>query len=426
MSPGITGTNCIVHPSLGNLCNADAVSIPSSPLVNDSFIEHRPYYVHLSVTGRCNARCAGCVNSDVTFRNSDRSWLSAANDTNPVRDAKAIIRLLEKIGEKEIVVSFYGGEPLLLPDRIEQVVSCLQSAGHQFQLKYMIYTNGQLLGKLIDHSPKLIPHIWLWSVSIDGTKEQHNRIRVGTNLDTIHHNLAELKSLKAGDLLMWSTIREEQSLLDCFNEFLYLYENGLADLFFWHWVETEQAFSDIHSYATAYERDLRLIMDAFVEWIIKGELLPIIHICELLLYILTAKQRGSSACAVETARNFDIMGGKVHPCADLPPEYAIGYIDDTGEPYINPADLDSLVLYKNDLGCYECGIHAYCGGRCPVQALTGSMFRFRQYCQLMRLHVGIVQEYIPSIIKSLQQNRITLQDIYDRAAFYAQFTDVTP
>ena len=352
MSPGITSTNCILHPSLGNLCDAAAISIPSSPLVHGSFVEHRPYYVHLSVTGRCNARCAGCVNSDVTFRNSDRSWLSPENDTNPIRDAKAIIRLLEQIGEKEIVVSFYGGEPLLLPEMIEQVISYLQSAGHPFQLKHMIYTNGQLLGRVIDRYPRLIPRIWLWSVSIDGTREQHNAIRLGTDLEIIHQSLTALKPVRTGTVLMWSTIREEQSLLDCFYEFLYLHKNGLADLFFWHWVETEQAFSDLHSYAKSYEQDLRVIMNAFVDRLAEDELLPIIHICELILYILTAKQRGSSACAVETARNFDIMGGKVHPCADLPPEYAIGYIDATGEPYVNPTDLDSLVSYKEDLGFY--------------------------------------------------------------------------
>ena len=85
-----------------------------------------------------------------------------------------------------------------------------------------------------------------------------------------------------------------------------------------------------------------------------------------------------------------------------------------------------MIEYKKSLGCDECGIHADCGGRCPVQAITGTKLRLEQYCQLMRLHVGIVQNYLPEIVKHIDRNNIKLQQIYDQSAFYAQFTDVTP
>lgn len=225
---------------------------------------------------------------------------------------------------------------------------------------------------------------------------------------------------------MWSTIREEQSLLDCFTEFLSLYDSACVDLFFWHWVETESPYQSLEKYAVRYERDLRHIMDVYVIWLAEGRILPVIHLNELILYLLTGKERGTSACAVEMARNFDIMGGKVHPCADLPPEYAVGIIDEKGVPHVSMPDLKALIDYKNGLGCYECGVHPYCGGRCPVQALTGTSERLKQYCQLMRLHVGIVHEYIPEIMRNLEKNHISLQKMYDQAAYYAQFTDVTP
>ncbi|MBT4511914.1 MAG: hypothetical protein HOC20_06880 [Chloroflexi bacterium] len=45
---------------------------------------------------------------------------------------------------------------------------------------------------------------------------------------------------------------------------------------------------------------------------------------------------------------------------------------------------------------------------------------------MMRLHIGIVQEYIPEIMRDLEKNNISLQEMYDQAAYYAQFTDVTP
>ncbi len=419
-------TQYFIHPVFGDLRQNRAVSMPSQPLVIDKFEERRPYYVHLSVTGRCNAKCVGCINSNITFRDSDNKWLSKDNDTNPQRDAKAILKLTEGLDEKEIVVSFYGGEPLLLPEKILEVMSILSASENSSEFKYMVYTNGQLLGNVIDRYPDLIPNVWLWSISIDGSREQHNMIRPGTDLGMIHVNLRKLKQNRIGPVLMWSTIREEQSLLDCFTEFLSLYGSDCVDLFFWHWVETESPYRSLEDCAGRYERDLRHIMDMYVVWLAEGRILPVIHLNELILYLLTGKERGTSACAVEMARNFDIMGGQVHPCADLPPEYAVGTIDDKGIPHVSIPDLRSLIDYKDGLGCYECGVHPYCGGRCPVQALTGTRERLKQYCQLMRLHVGIVQEYIPEIMRNLEKNNIPLQEIYDCTAYYAQFTDVTP
>jgi len=71
-------------------------------------------------------------------------------------------------------------------------------------------------------------------------------------------------------------------------------------------------------------------------------------------------------------------------------------------------------------------VHAYCGGRCPVQAVTGSIERLRQYCQLMRLHVSIVNDSMDEIATALESHAMTPQDIYDHSAFYVQFTDGTP
>lgn len=64
--------------------------------------------------------------------------------------------------------------------------------------------------------------------------------------------------------------------------------------------------------------------------------------------------------------------------------------------------------------------------RCPVQALSGSPERTVQICALMRLHVGIVRERIAGIAKLLERNHITAQDIYDRSARFARYTDVVP
>lgn len=101
----------------------------------------------------------------------------------------------------------------------------------------------------------------------------------------------------------------------------------------------------------------------------------------------------------------------------MPKDYIIGSIDEQGKPEIEDADLSGLIEYKKPLGCYSCGIGSYCGGRCHVQAVTSSEVRLLEYCQLMRLHVGIVNDYALLIKDTLNSRNYSLQDISDRCVF---------
>ncbi len=387
-----------------------------------------PLCIHISITGRCQARCRGCIN--ITFNHADDGDSTRNNglfkDTDPVRDARCIVNLINANADEIATICLYGGEPLLASDKMQALITCIDKAGLPNDVRYMLYTNGELLEKSIQSYPEMMRSIWLYSVSIDGTRAQHERIRRGTNLERIHAGLAALKNIRQGQVLMWSTLREDQSLLDCFQEFTYLHDMGLVDQFFWHWVESSDPFEALVRYAAAYEKDLRQIMDVYVAKLRDNILLPITHINELVLYLLAGTKRKSTACGVELDRNYDILDGKIHSCADLPGQYAIGSVGADGTPIISEHDLSWLIHYKNDLECRKCGVHSYCGGRCPVQAVTGSMKRLRQYCQLMRLHVGVVADYIDEIVAALELHSITPQYIYDHSAFYVQFTDGTP
>lgn len=418
----------IHHGRLGNLSAHNAFIIHGRDKFKFKYSETFPLYIHLSVTGRCQARCQGCINSAFNATvNESRTIINAPfKDTDPVRDAQCIVNLIKENTNQTATICLYGGEPLLASDKLQALIDNITKADLPHNVRYMLYTNGELLEKSMQSHPEMMRSIWLYSVSIDGTQIQHERIRRGTNLARIHAGLAAIKNIRQGQVLMWSTLREDQSLLDCFNEFACLHERGLADQFFWHWVESGAPFAALAQYAAGYEKDLHHIMDIYVAKLNAGILLPIIHINELVLYLLTGKKRKSTACGVELARNYDIVDGKIYSCADLPEQYSIGTIAADGTPNITPQDLSWLINYKNDLGCKKCGVHGYCGGRCPVQAVTGSIERLRQYCQLMRLHVSIVNEYMDEIASALESHAITPQYIYDHSAFYVQFTDGTP
>ncbi|PKN61223.1 MAG: hypothetical protein CVU57_30635 [Deltaproteobacteria bacterium HGW-Deltaproteobacteria-15] len=415
------------HPVFGDLGQPGSVCLSRYPSEYHPLVERPFTTIHLTLTGRCFARCRGCINGAITRSGSaeDVRTLSLY-ESNPERDGRCIIKLVKDGCSREAAVCFYGGEPLLAVDAMNRILCIIDAEAPQIPMRYMVYTNGDLLEEFADRHPELARRIFLYSVSVDGGTEQHDSIRVGTSLERIRRGLARLAREREGKVLIWSTLREEQSLEDCFQEFLHLRTKGLADHFFWHWVETSEPFEKFDKYLCGYEEDLRKILDVHLQWLGEGRILPAAHLNELILYILTGRNRGSSGCGVEVADNFDLIAGTIHSCADLPADMAIGRIDGDGTPVFRDFDLSALVEYKSRLGCKACGVHSYCGGRCPVQAHISTPARLFQYCQLMRLHCGVVLGAMGEISRIMQRKGITLQRLYDESAFFTQFTDVTP
>jgi len=418
----------VSYPGFDGLSRLDAVKIRSGhPLTTQIYETDESLMIHLTITGRCYARCKGCVNSAITMGSDrPRNAIVSSQEVEPDRDTVIIRKLADRHRDQSITICFYGGEPFLAVDKMERTWRILKESEAADRFRFLVYTNGELLSDALNIYPEFMKEMWLYSVSIDGDEEQHNRVRQGTRLSRIKENLRELSTFYKGNVLYWSTLREEQSLLNCFEEFMRLYQEGLVNHFFWHWAENREPFENLHSYVVNYGQDLEKIMDIYVQKISKGILLPIAHVNELILFLLAAKERGHTACGVELAKNYDIVSGKIYPCADLPSCLSIGGLDKDRKLRLSEYDLDSLVEYKSWLGCYQCGVHFYCGGRCPVQVVAGSKERTYQYCQLMRLHVGLIQDRISDILGGLERNAITLQALYDQSAFLANYTDVVP
>lgn len=382
--------------------------------------ENDDIVINITVTPRCNARCRDCINNELTFRDgAGQPWL----ECDPERDAALALKIAGRNPGKDLTICFYGGEPFLAADKMDRLRTLLLQARTGQSTNFMVYTGGEHIRQALADYPALVRGMQLYSVSIDGSARQHEEARPGTRLSTIVDNMEALRGVYSGAILMWSVLREEQSLLDCFREFISLHRHGLADHFFWHWADTAQPYRDFKSYSKRYAGELDEVMKHYVSWFSDGELLPIAHINELILMLTEGKKRGHTACGVELAQNYDIMGGVVHACADLPP--ALGAFSADGVD-IPQEILQSLVKYKEELGCYACPSHWYCGGRCPVQALAGSRERTRQICDMVRLHINTIMRHVPHIRTLLKRYNIGSQQMYDRSAFITRYTDVMP
>ena len=111
----------VYHPGLGDLSAHDAFIMPGGTEAKYTYTEITPLYIHLSVTGRCQASCQGCINIAFNDTEADTGVRKNVpfNDTDPVRDAHGIANLIKKNPYETATICLYGGEPLLACDKIK-------------------------------------------------------------------------------------------------------------------------------------------------------------------------------------------------------------------------------------------------------------------------------------------------------------------
>jgi radical SAM protein with 4Fe4S-binding SPASM domain len=388
--------------------------------------ESFPTIYHISVTGKCNASCEGCLNGLIY---GERRAFASSWEEDPEKTFQAINWLLDQTNGNPVFIAFYGGEPLLVFEKVQDIFYRIKSYYPQKNLKFFLYTNGNLLRKAVEKDPEFFSQLELLIISIDGTKVQHERVRKGTSLDQIEASLEFLKSHCPTKVLMWSTLREEMSFRDCLEEFFNLYQRGLVDFFFWHLIEKDCPIRDFSSFREGYLKDLTYLFERFVAELFKGKILPVLPLAELFFFLLKGIRRGQTGCGVEKMRSFDVLAGKILPCVDMGEELILA---DFRKDEIKNLDLSklqdkllSLVSYKDWLGCNTCEAEFFCGGRCPVLIKT-SPERAMQYCVLIKDLVSLAQTFLPEVKKALKAHNLSEENLYYPYGYLNLLTDVIP
>ena len=167
----------IEHPELGLL---------------EHYINHRVHQLVLQVTQNCNLRCDYCVYSgkydNRTHSSKIMSWDTAK---------KAMDYLIIHSDElDEIVIGFYGGEPILNLELIKKCVDYMATHVEGKKVSYSITTNGTLLTP--DIAEYLSKNKFNILISLDGSKKEHDANRKFANgkgsFDIIMSNLRNIKS----------------------------------------------------------------------------------------------------------------------------------------------------------------------------------------------------------------------------------------
>lgn len=144
--------------------------------------------ISIEITEACNMQCEYCGYSDLYEQYGD------VRKDNFIRE-DAVYALIAELYQywkeepnKEIEISFYGGEPLLGIEQIKNIISYIEKHYPQIHFIYKMTTNGLLLLK---NMPYIIEHDIKVSVSIDGNR-RHNGYRKLKNGGSSHELVVQV------------------------------------------------------------------------------------------------------------------------------------------------------------------------------------------------------------------------------------------
>ena len=124
----------------------------------------------VSITFACNFDCTYCCQADVL----NGRMMNAANGA---RTAEWLAARALEIGAPEIQLDFVGGEPLLHPDRIEQILADIRRLAPEVKLSFRLITNGYYLSReLVERWVPL--GLTGAQVTLDGDESTHSQTRV--------------------------------------------------------------------------------------------------------------------------------------------------------------------------------------------------------------------------------------------------------
>jgi len=131
----------------------------------------------LEVTQECNLRCKYCIYQPENKRFRDYGMINMDFQTAKT----ALDYFLKNADSEKATVAFYGGEPLLNYDLVQQCIDYIQNKNpSNREISFSMTTNGTLLTKEKAEYFSSIPNFSI-VFSIDGDESTHNSYRVFPN-----------------------------------------------------------------------------------------------------------------------------------------------------------------------------------------------------------------------------------------------------
>lgn len=308
----------------------------TSAPVDVSPIIGRRVELQLFTTLSCNLKCTYCSEKDVVGSQGKVSYSPEALDS--------FIRT--HLSEHEVYVTFYGGEPTLNVDFMEQVMQRYPN------YRYNLQTNGTLLHRLPDHLLAKLSNVL---VSVDGGEKITDGFRGKGVYKRVINRVVSIRGRLGGSLTARVTWGSEETSFEELDALL-----GSFDYVYWQFVQSETAYSE-----AAVAKKRRVITQLVDRFFSSSDTLypfiPIMGIVRNKVLPSRAKElySGHSQCRASTHILNVLPDGSIFPCPDM-----------TDEPSMQHGSVNDNWLKRSPLQphpnmpCTGCSAYAFCRGNC--------------------------------------------------------------
>jgi len=354
-------------------------------------------HYHLILSEACNSNCKYCYKKSIEEFDNELDKKFKFDFTSPESsqvEIKKLKQFLEK--DKEAVLIFYGGEPLLEIEKIKQIIDSLN-------VQFRMQTNGLLLDKL---SKEYINKITKILISIDGNKERTDYNRGEGTYEKVMQNIKSIKENGySGEIIARITLSE---FPDIYEQVKFLINTNVFNSYHWQidagFFRFDYNKEKFEIFTKEYNKSLSRLINYWIEQIKKGNLIkiyPFIAIIESLL----KKETTNLRCGAGYAGYAISTDGKVIACPIMNgiENFKAGTLD------TNPKDLKKFEISGN---CLKCNYLNLCGGRCLYwnKAELWPKGGDELICKTIKHLIDELKSKIPEIQELIKSNIIKESD----------------
>lgn len=380
-------------------------------------------HYHIVLTEKCNLNCKYCYEKSMNeFDNGLEEKFNFDFSDPCVSQIKVdeLKSFIEK--DKEAVIVFYGGEPLLQIDKIKEIMD-------NINVPFRMQTNGILLHLL---EPKYLNKITKILISLDGSEEVTDKYRGKGTYEKVISNIETMKQNGyKGELIARMTVAQDNpdiytNVTDILNikrkvaqdgqspnpdhptpNSQHPIENSVFDAVHWQldvgFYKEDYERNKIEKFFEEYNKSISKLIEYWVEEIQSGnviKLYPFIGIVESILKEEPTKIKcgaGHSGYAISTS-------GKLVACPIMNNIESFK----AGDLNANPSDLKKFEMNE----CENCDTLDLCGGRCMYwrKACLWPEEGNKMICDSIKYYIKEIQLSMPKIIDAIINEKIKSQD----------------
>jgi len=361
-------------------------------------------FYHILLTTKCDLKCKYCY--EKSLKDIDTDFGSFKVDYAVPSRMSYNIQTLKKFIEKDpdAGVIFYGGEPLLCIDEIEEIMDLIRAK------YFIIQTNGLHLHKI---KRAYLERFFTIFVSIDGDEKLTDYYRGKGVYRKVIENLKDIRKRGfKGEIIARMTVMEET---DIYRQVLWLLNNP------------DYQFSSVHWQIDAgfWRSDIPKRLGKFREWVEKtynpgirrlirfwvkqmentGKVLriyPFLAVMDSLLKGEKSLLRCGSGWA-----NYSIQtDGHIIPCPIMSGmrDFYLGHINGA-----HPLKLKKIYVREP---CVSCDIYHECGGRCLYANLTKRWpdEAYSLVCETVKNLISSLKLWLPKVKNLILRGKVSRND----------------